>query len=296
MTFKPMLAATVDNVSKLQFPLLASVKLDGVRAIVCNGVLVSRNLKPIPNKHAQQLFGRAELEGLDGELIVGKAGDPDVFRRTSSGVMSIEGQPDVCFHVFDCVNKPELPFIARWEHARHTSGKSSKVVVVPQAMISIHRQLNEFEVTALGNGYEGVMLRTADAPYKYGRGTAKAQDLMKLKQFEDAEAKILGFEEQMHNSNEATTNALGAKERSSKKSGMIGKDTLGALQVVGINGTYKNVKFNIGSGFNDAERSAIWTGRELWLGKTIKFKYFPLGSKDAPRFPVFVGSRHTNDS
>ena len=39
----PMLAATVKSVADLRFPLLASPKLDGVRAYVKNGVVWSRS-------------------------------------------------------------------------------------------------------------------------------------------------------------------------------------------------------------------------------------------------------------
>ncbi len=68
--FKPMLACEVD-LDKLRFPLLASAKLDGVRAIVRDGVVYSRSNKPIPNKFVQQQF--KHLEHFDGELIVGFA-------------------------------------------------------------------------------------------------------------------------------------------------------------------------------------------------------------------------------
>jgi len=96
--FKPMLAGTAD-LEKLRLPLLGSPKLDGIRAIVIDGVVVSRNLKPIPNRRIQAIFGKNFLNGLDGELIVGDPTAKDAFRQTSSGVMSIEGDPDAMFHV-----------------------------------------------------------------------------------------------------------------------------------------------------------------------------------------------------
>lgn len=297
-TFKPMLSATVDDATKLRFPLLASNKLDGVRAIVRNGVLVSRNLKAIPNAHVQELFGRPELEGLDGELIMGDPADPAAFRLTSSAVMSHEGEPAVTFYVFDLViPDPDLTFSARLVilQAKLKQLKRRDVKLLDQATVRDQAELDAFETLSLDRGYEGVMLRSAAGLYKHGRSTFKEHGLMKLKRFADAEAKVLGFEELQHNANEATTNALGTKERSTKKAGMVGKGTLGALKVVGLNGPYKGVEFNIGSGFDAATRDAIWADQRKWSGMVVKYKYFPIGSKDAPRFPVFLGTRNKGD-
>lgn len=296
--FKPMLSATVDDATKLHFPLLASSKLDGVRAIVRNGALVSRNLKVIPNAHVQALFGRPELEGLDGELIIGDPADPAAFRLTSSAVMSHEGKPAVTFYVFDLViSDPGLTFSARLVilQAKLKQLKRCDVKLLDQATVRDQAELDAFETLSLDRGYEGVMLRSAAGLYKHGRSTFKEHGLMKLKRFADAEARIIGFEELQHNANDATTNALGAKERSTKKAGMVGKGTLGALKVVGLNGPYKGVEFNIGSGFDDAQRADIWNNQKAWVNQTVKYKYFPIGSKTAPRFPVFLGVRNKGD-
>lgn len=290
--FKPMLSATVDDFTKLQFPLLVSPKFDGIRAIVLNGVVLSRNLKPIPNKYVQKRFGIADLEGFDGELILGDPTHADAFRTTTSAVMTIEGEPDVSFYVFDLV--AHLPYYARLKHIANaiTKLKNKRVILVHQADVNSIADIESFEQTyVVKDGYEGLMLRTSGAMYKFGRSTVKEQGLMKLKRFADAEARVLEFEEQMHNANEAKTNNLGQKERSSKKAGMIGKGTLGALRVVGLNGPYKGVHFNIGTGFDDALRKEIWNNKDAWAFETVKYKYFPLGSKDAPRFPVFLGLR-----
>src|ERR1035441_882839 len=106
MTFKPMLAATMKDTSKLHFPLLASQKLDGIRATVQGGRLLSRTLKPIPNENVQALF-KGLPEGIDGELIVGDPLAPDAYRKTVSLVMSDDKPLDwfkgekVALHVFD---------------------------------------------------------------------------------------------------------------------------------------------------------------------------------------------------
>lgn len=292
--FKPMLAATAD-LAKLRLPLGGSPKLDGIRAIVRDGVVVSRNLKPIPNRRVQAIFGKSFLNGLDGELIVGSPTAKDAFRTTSSGVMSIEGEPDAMFHVFDWCLERELPYAKRLNIARDVVTGSGRSLIVEQTPITLMEELDAYEAEQLALGYEGVMLRSFSSPYKYGRGTVNAQDLLKLKRFEDAEAVVIGFEELVHNSNEAKTGLLGQTERGHSKAGMVGMGTLGALQVVGVGGRWDGVAFNIGSGFDAATRQAIWDAGDAWVGRLVKFKFFPLGSRDAPRFPIFLGERHPDD-
>lgn len=296
MTFRPMLAATVDDVAKLRFPLLASPKLDGIRALVLNGVVVSRNLKPIPNKHVQTVLGHQRLNGLDGELIVGDPTDPAAFRQTSSGIMAIEGQPRFAFHVFDAVSAQV--FADRLSYASSVVARygSDLVYAVKHFEVLEEVDLLNYEEDFLEQGYEGLMLRDPGGCYKHGRSTFKEHGLLKLKRFADAEAEVLGFEEQLQNTNEAKRDALGAQVRSTKKAGMRGKATLGALRVKGLNGPYKDIEFRIGSGFDDALRASVWLTQAMWLGSAVKYRYFPGGSKDAPRFPVFVGARHPNDS
>lgn len=290
---KPMLSATVEDVTELRYPLLASPKLDGIRALVLNGVLVSRNLKPIVNDHVQGLFGWNELEGLDGELIMGDPCDPAAFRNTTSAVMSKDGKPAVTFYVFDdySVDGTFEERLASATTKVDQYGNDSVIKVIEHLDIEDADELGIIEGSWLESGYEGVMLRDPAGKYKQGRSTLREHGLMKLKRFCDAEAEIIGFEEQMHNSNEAKRDKLGRVERSNHKAGMVGKDTLGALRVRGINGDYAGVEFSVGSGFDDSLRRKIWTTQQRNLGKTIKFKYFPVGSKDAPRFPVFLGFR-----
>jgi DNA ligase 1 len=300
--FKPMLSATVAQVRDLRLPLMASPKLDGIRAIVRNGQLVSRNLKPIPNLYVQTLFGKREYEGLDGELIVGDPRDKGAFLATTSGVMSRDGTPDAVFWVFDKVPQAEDPgFVTRYNMLTYRKDELAKasIRVVPHLRITNFEAIDQYEEYMLEQGYEGIMLRSLDGRYKYGRGTLKAQDLMKLKRFEDAEATVLGVYEQQHNTNEAKKNALGHTERSSHKAGKVGKGVLGGLWVKALNGPHKGQEFGIGTGFNDEQRAALWREAgprgELLNGRVVKFKYFPTGSKEAPRFPVWLGWRADGD-
>lgn len=280
---KPMLACEA-NLKTLKFPVLASPKLDGVRALVRGGLVLSRSLKPIPNRHVQLMYGRPELEGLDGELILGDPTHPEAYRRTVSAVMSIEGEPDVDFHVFDRWNR-DYPY---------TEITLSYGLTIPvfSTLIRTMEELEEYEVALLDKGYEGVMLRDPQSPYKFGRSTAKEGYLLKLKRFADSEAEIIGFEELLHNQNEATINETGHTERSTKQDGLLPADTLGALIVRDI---HSGVEFKIGTGFTAAERQKFWNLRAALRGALVKYQYFPTGSKEKPRFPSFQGFRHRID-
>jgi len=282
---KPLLSATITDTSKLRFPLLASPKLDGIRALVIEGVLVSRNLKPIPNPTVQALFGRSEMNGWDGELICGDPTDKAAFRNTTSGVMSHTGiPPKVKFHVFDNFLHPGgfLDRLGSLKHSKHIS-------VVPHREVRSEDDLLWVETEWLDGGYEGVMLRDPYGVYKYGRSTLRDNILMKLKRFDEDDAIIIGLEEQMQNTNEQTRDTLGRAERSNHKAGMVGKGTLGSLRVRGLTGPFEGVEFNVGSGMDDFLRSEVWKHQSRYLGRHIKFKYFPIGSKDSPRFPTFRG-------
>ena len=282
--FKPMLASPFDE-ALLKFPVLASAKLDGVRAIVRSGVVLSRALKPIPNKNVQKRF--SHLEHFDGELIVGASNDPDVLRTTTSGVMRVDGDPEVSFHVFDHIAAVDEPYLSRVERLWQSS---DDVWIVDQTSIQTAERLVEYEKTALKQGFEGVMLRRPDAPYKFGRSTAREGYLLKVKRFHDDEFEIVGFEEEMFNANEATTSELGRTKRSSHKANKVPKGRLGALVL-----KYGDTTFNCGTGFNDAERENIWAERERYLGQFAKIKYFAHGIKDVPKLPSFLGIRDVRD-
>jgi DNA ligase-1 len=99
---KPMLALDVHYQHNRVF---VQPKLDGVRCTVQRGHAYSRSLKLIPNKYIQESFSKhaSLIGGLDGELIVGSPTDPDCYRKTISGVMSVDGEPDFTFYVYDSV-------------------------------------------------------------------------------------------------------------------------------------------------------------------------------------------------
>lgn len=293
-TFEPMKAATAKKLEDVRLPKLGSPKFDGFRAVVRDGVLLSKNLKPIRNKYTQSLFGRHLFDGLDGELIVGQPTAPDVFSATSSGVTSTDGEPDVRFYAFDlCDQSPHDTFERRFTLLKSWMSRGRKlhrVELVPHESLTSLDQVLRMEERLVNDGYEGMMLRDPLGLYKWGRSTLREEWLLKVKRFEDGEAVVEGFEEFMHNGNVAI-----AGVRSHKKSGLKPMGMLGSLKVRGINGKFKGATFNVGAGFTMSQRAKIWSERHLWMRGIIRYKFFPIGSVDAPRFPTFAGVRDSSD-
>ncbi|USN16409.1 DNA ligase [Luteibacter phage vB_LflM-Pluto] len=298
----PMLAKDYDP-AKLAFPLLGSPKIDGIRCVVDRDdaglpVAYSRSGKPIRNAFVQKHLAREEYVGLDGELVVGPFNAPDVYNVTSSGIMSSDGEPDFTFHVFD--------FRADGSYTERTAGllgiistanrlyPAHRLRLLTQAPILGPEELEAFEADCLENGFEGIMIRRANAPYKYGRSSTKDGALLKVKRFKyDEEATIVDVEELMHNENEAFTNELGRTKRSTAKEGRVGSGMVGAFICSSPNYT-DTFRVSAGS-LSHKEKERLWNERDGLRGLIIRFKHLPHGAKDRPRHGLFEGFRHLDD-
>lgn len=293
---KPMLAAPSDG-HDLRYPIIGSPKLDGIRALIINGVVMSRSLKPIPNKYVQSLFGNSKLNGFDGELIVGDHTAKDVYQKSVSRIMSRDTQPDVRLFVFDDFEFGGESFEWRFTNLNKRFSElprslKSTIQVHEHVHIPTKMDFDKWEDRYLAQGYEGIMLRDPNGVYKYGRSTLKEGLLLKVKRFVDSEAIILGVTQLMHNANKQTKNELGNSVRSSKKSGKVACNEVGSLVV---RDAKSKVEFEIGTGFTASQRSEFWTLQDQLIGKMVKYKSQPIGVKDKPRFPVFLGFRDVID-
>lgn len=291
MKVKPLLSCEVP-LDKVNFPIYVSTKFDGIRALVIDGVVYSRSLKPIRNKHVQKLFGKPEYNGLDGELIVGDIYAKDVFQKTTSGVMSEDGEPEVTYYVFDIFTNNTETYKERLYNLndKFVLDQHPHVVATQQLYIQTKEELTALLSKEKVKGGEGLIGRNPKGKYKYGRSTPKEQFSMKFKFFEQEEFEVVGFTERMHNTNEQTRDELGYAERSSAKDGLVPMNTLGSLVL-----KYKDTTFSCGTGFDDKLRQEIWDNKTEYLGKLASIRYMSVGSKDLPRVPSFIGFRHTED-
>lgn len=295
---KPMLAVAADF-DKIKYPVYASPKLDGIRCLIIDGVAKTRTLKDVPSAHVANILSKPELDGLDGELIVGRPTAKDVYNQTVSHVMAHDKVFDFTFFVFDMHNVVGgyqtrlLRLYDRFEAWEKDGTKPPSLRCLSTKLINDEIELLAYEAKCVEEGYEGIIVRAnLNAPYKYGRSTVNEGSLLKVKRFEDSEAVIIGFEEEMFNGNDAQTNELGRTKRSTAKAGLSGKQTLGAFQV---RDRVSGVEFSIGTGLTALQRGVFWQRRDDYLGKLVKYKYFPVGVKVAPRHPVFLGLRDERD-
>lgn len=292
-----MLAGKVSDVNKLRYPVLASLKLDGVRAFVSGGVVYSRNYKPIPSIYVQNKFCHLP-EGTDGELILGNPTDPAAYRKTVGAVMSSDHPEaqNVVFHVVDSMpvagNDPG--FQRRYNAYSEALAGYSRVKVIDQIPIVNAEELLAMEAKALAEGHEGLMVRDPNGRYKHGRSSEKEGILLKLKRFSDSEAVVLGTVPLMHNENEAEEDELGHTKRSTAKAGLVALPMLGKFVVRDVK---SGVEFECGTGqgLTKEMRAELWPNRQNLVGKIIKYKYFPTGGKDKPRFPIWLGWRDPID-
>ena len=284
MIKRPMLSATMteEGLSSVKYPVWVSPKLDGIRCLIHPELgPVTRSFKPIPNKHIRRLLSLEVLYGLDGELMLDK-GD---FNQVQSAVMRQDGEPLFFYHVFDNFMVEDV-WQNRFAHVLPIARTYDFIVPVTHEHVYTKERVLAIELQAIGNGFEGVMLRDGLCAYKSGRATLREGGLSKLKRFNDDEGVVLRIEEQMHNSNELEHDEFGLAKRSSHKENLVGKGTLGKLILM----TPKWGEVAVGTGFTDQERARIWLHRDDYIWKIVTFKYQEV-LKDKPRFPVFLRFR-----
>jgi len=242
---------------------LGSPKLDGFRC-TCNGAAYASSMKLIQNDYIQSILSNPAYSGLDGELLVGQPDDPNAFENTSGAVRRKAGKPDFKLYVYDSFLEPTKRYDKRIEHLREVCKSLPFAVFVNQSKLLSVMSVIQFENSMVQQGYEGAMIRLPHAPYKEGRCTLREENIFKRKPFDDDECVILGFEEQMQNNNEKTTNELGNSTRSSHKANKTGKGTLGKF-LVRSDSWGADFAIATGLGLDDVLRQKIWDNQDAYL-------------------------------
>lgn len=298
---RPMLAAqvpvTAADIDFQKGPVWLSGKLDGIRNLQMKSTSKSRKLIDLPNLHVQRTLAHSILDGLDGEIVVGAPEAPNCIQATTSGVMSINGEPDFIYYVFDCWDSPNVGFADRKGYVRRRVAAARRqglpVMYLPQVLIHTRDELEEAIGLNYELGLEGSIIRSHNGLYKFGRSTLREGLLLKVKEASDSEIHVTGFIEMEHNNNAAVKDELGLTKRSTHKAGKVGAGTLGKLVGIDVNSGKPTV---IGRGKMTAvEAKHVWDNQHLYLGKFAKYRFSPYGMKDEPRFPRFICWRDERD-
>ena len=275
---KPMLAYKL-NENKINFKefIYMQPKLDGVRCLFTKDGAFSRTGKQFMNvKHIEEslkdYFEQNPAMVLDGELynhnlrndfekiisLVRKQKPTDEDRS--------EARKLTQYHVYDYTNTSMSNMVNykyRLNQLTCSDIYTSSIHYVESRRVKSMKQAKDFHIRKLAEGYEGSILRT-NTPYKHGRSWG----LMKFKDFHDAEATIVDYQ-----------------EGKGKRLGTIGKFIM------------QDDDGNVfgcppGKGYNYSDMKCILENIHKYMGQKATFTYFERTKAGSYRHPLFKTLRN----
>lgn len=232
-----------------------SEKYDGVRAYWDGQRLLTRRGTEL---HAPSWFtANWPVLPLDGELWIGRGRFQEVIATVRDRVPNDAAWREVKFMVFDL---PTFPGVFT-DRSAALQALLQRLHIQWLRAVEQHRGSDEETLLAyldqlVDAGAEGLMLHRANSLYQ----AARNDDLLKLKRFTDAEARVVGY-----------------TEGKGKYTGLTG-----ALVVETAAGT----RFRIGSGLTDAQRR-----HPPPIGSWITYSFQGMTASGIPRFATFVRLR-----
>ena len=235
------------RLAKWSSPYVVQPKLDGVR---CRAVwadelnsyvlLSSTQHQIVSVPHIVAALNKSGLTTeLDGELYCHGMSFEDIYSRTARTVNEHLDGEAIEFHIFDIITEGSQLARMTWLYAHVFE---QPLVAVPFKLCSDLDEIMNHYVQILNKGFEGIIVRHIDAPYKRARSTF----MMKFKPKKEDYYNVLGSVEEV--------------DKYGKPKG-----SLGALICAGNDGT----EFRVGSGFNQDQRQKLWIERENLPGHQI---------------------------
>jgi len=213
------------NLDEINYPLLASTKLDGIRILFNKGQIVTRSLKKLPNKQLNEKFepirkyteinnclldGEIYTHGIPFQFIVSCAMTHDYNDKKS-----IKKWNELCidhnfylsreevhkklkFNCFDCVYNEDFfeKFCLRNLSVERIclgieNGFDHIMTQISQQKVNNKQEVEVYFEEVLSEGYEGAILRDPNGIYKCGRGTIKEGIIYKVKPWVTIDAQIV---------------------------------------------------------------------------------------------------------
>lgn len=287
---------STDQPKKLRGKKRLEVKLDGVRVLAVisgnNVTLYSRNGKVFENfpqieeaileqrKAFQWGRGTGGHFVLDGE-IVGESFQTLMRQAHRKSDARTEG---MVYHIFDILptadfqrghwNAQQYKRIEWLESAQSRLAEETNCLrIMPGMDVDLdtaegHDIMRRFAEASVEQGYEGIMIKSMDAPYE-----CKRSDFwMKWKPTITVDLSIVGFEE-----------GTGRN-----------KGRLGAIICEGEDNG-RRIRVNVGSGLSDGDRDEYWSNRDNLLGHLVEIQADAVSQNQdgsySLRFPRFLRFR-----
>lgn len=285
-----------DHPAKMRGRKRIECKLDGVRVLaVVSGSTVnlySRNGKPFDNfpqiaeaiEDCRAVFRNGLNSGgrfvLDGE-IVGESFQKLMRQAHRKSDAQTDG---MVYHIFDIIPLEDFErgFWNAQQHKRldilnramePLQEQTDCLRIMPGLEVDLdtgegHDIMDRFAQDAVTAGYEGIMIKSVDAPYECKRTSF----WMKWKPTITVDLEIVGFEQ--------------GTGRNQKR--------LGAIICEGDDNG-RNIRVNVGSGLSDSDRDDFWTARDDLLGRLVEIQADAVTQNQdgsySLRFPRFVRFR-----
>lgn len=283
-------------ISKFKFPAMVQLKMDGMRfnAIVRNGNVEfrSRNGKEV-NLLGNLAADFISLSGgmdvvFDGELLV--ASDGNIMdRQTGNGILNKAVKGTISADEAKCVSAtlwdviPYEDFIVgysdssyqdRFDRLQKLDLSSGRIRLVEYQTVQDIGEAREVFNTYLAAGQEGIILKDLSGTWEDKR----VKHQIKFKGELECDLEVVGYEE-------GTGKYVGQ---------------LGALVCRSRSTDAEPITVNVGSGFNDANRTELWSVRDNLLGKIVALKYNSrIKNKqggDSLFLPIFLELREDKDT
>ena len=275
---KPMLAHKLDE-SRIDWskPVYMQPKLDGVRCLFTKNGAFSRTGKQFMNiRHIEdslkEYFEQNPAMVLDGELYNHELKDDFekiislVRKQKPTDQHREDAKKMIQYHVYDYTNtlmNNTVNYKYRLHQLTCSDIYTSSIHYVESRRVKSMKQAKDFHTRKLAEGYEGSILRT-NTPYKHGRSWG----LMKFKDFHDAEATIVDYQ-----------------EGKGKRLGTIGKFIM------------QDDDGNIfgcppGKGYNYTDLKWILKDIHKYMGQRATFTYFERTKAGSYRHPLFKTLRN----
>jgi DNA ligase-1 len=285
-----------DHPAKMRGRKRIECKLDGVRVLaVVSGSTVnlySRNGKPFDNfpqiaeaiEDCRAVFRHGLNSGgrfvLDGE-IVGESFQKLMRQAHRKSDAKTDG---MVYHIFDIIPLDDFER-GHWNAQQHKrldilnrameplQEQTDCLRIMPGLEVDLdtgegHDIMDRFAQDAVTAGYEGIMIKSVDAPYECKRTSF----WMKWKPTITVDLEIVGFEQ-----------GTGRNEK-----------RLGAIICEGDDNG-RNIRVNVGSGLSDSDRDDFWTARDDLLGRLVEIQADAVTQNQdgsySLRFPRFVRFR-----